>query len=197
MLHGAGAEDQSGRVTLLIGVLLAAALCGACGSIGTLRQRITTDPAPTPPPAAQLLTQADQLVKQGQPVAARDVYARAAVEPGGDELHAAALYRLARLHADPSSGVRDYRTAQRTFERLLADYPDSAWANDARAWRATLSDLLGRQDEAARLKDEVSKLKAAVHARQAEMTRFRDEASKLKADLQRLKQIDLDLEKRP
>src|SRR5262249_60596074 len=115
MLHGGGAEDQSGRGTLLIGVLLAAALCGACGSIGTLRQRITTDPAPTPPPAAQLLTQADQLVKQGQPVAARDVYARAAVEPGGDELHAAALYRLARLHADPPSGVRAYRPAERDF----------------------------------------------------------------------------------
>jgi hypothetical protein len=201
VLHGQATEDERRlRFTasaFVVIVLAVAVLCTGCGSMDTIRHKLAGQPPETQPSVAQLLTRADQLVNDGQPTAARDLYTRAAGEPGSDDVHAAALYNLARLHVDPSSGLRDYRTAQRTFERLLVEYPNSAWTIEARAWRATLSDMLMRQIEASRLRDEVSKLKSDLHARQAETTRFREEASKLKADLQRLKRIDLDLERRP
>lgn len=63
---------------------------------------------------------------------------------------AEALDRLGVLEADPTSGMRDYRAARTTFTRLLSEYPRSRRDPEARAWQATLTDLLVREDEARR-----------------------------------------------
>jgi outer membrane protein assembly factor BamD (BamD/ComL family) len=88
---------------------------------------------------------------------------------------ASALYGLGRLQADPAGGLRNYRAAQRAFARLLADYPESRWEADARAWQAVIGDLLAREAEAARLKDE---------------------AARLRTQIEQLRRTDLDLERR-
>jgi tetratricopeptide (TPR) repeat protein len=118
--------------------------------------------------AAQLVARADDLVRDARPGAARDLYDRVASEATRDAVHAWALYHLARLYVDPASGLRDYRAAQAAFERLLTEYPKGEWEADARAWQAALADLRMREVEAARVK----------------------------GDLQRLKRIDLNLERK-
>ena len=128
------------------------------------------------------MARADELLREGQPSAARDLYARIAGEAARDTLHARALYNLARLQVDPRTGLRDYRAAQLAFRRLLADYPASEWESEARAWDAVLTILTAREAE--------------LGAREAEAARLRSEAAKAAADLQRLKRIDLNLEKR-
>ena len=85
-----------------------------------------------------------------------------------DPARARALYELGRLLVDPASAARDYRAAYLAFERLVAEYPESRWAAEARAWRAALGELLAREGEASRLRE----------------------------DLRRLKRLDLELEKR-
>ena len=66
-----------------------------------------------------------------------------------DPLAPQALYRLGILQADPTNPWKDYRAARVTFTRSLTEYPRSPWDADARAWQATLTDPLLREDESA------------------------------------------------
>jgi outer membrane protein assembly factor BamD (BamD/ComL family) len=125
--------------------------------------------------AGQLIAHADDLARHGQTRAALAAYERVLREHPGDPAGASALYGLGRLQADPAGGLRNYRAAQRTFSRLLADYPESRWEAEARTWQAVLGDLLAREAEAARLKEE---------------------AVRLRTQVEQLRRTDLDLERR-
>jgi tetratricopeptide (TPR) repeat protein len=151
------------------------------------------EPAPREPgvagAAVQLVTRADDLARRGEARAALAAYERVLREHPGDPAGAAALFGLGRLQADPAGGQRNYRAAQRTFARLLAEYPRSRWAADARAWRAVLGDLIAREEEAARLKEDATRL-------QGDAARLREEAARLKTQIELLRRTDLDLERR-
>lgn len=125
--------------------------------------------------AGQLIAHADDLARRGQTRAALAAYERVLREHPGDPAGASALYGLGRLQADPAGGLRNYRAAQRTFSRLLADYPESRWEAEARTWQAVLGDLLAREAEAARLKEE---------------------AVRLRTQIEQLRRTDLELERR-
>ncbi len=131
--------------------------------------------------AGQLIAHADDLAQRGQARAALAAYEAVLREHPGDPAAASALYGLGRLQAAPG-GLRNYRAAHRAFSRLLADYSDSRWEAEARAWRAVVSDLLAREEEAARLKEDAARLK--------------EEAAQLKTQIDRLRRTDLDLERR-
>ena len=179
MHHRLPSQGCANSMRHLAVVLAVGALCSGCGATGWFSSKPEESrPAPPPPVVAR----AEELVRQGQPVVARDLYARIAAEPARDAAHARALYNLARLYADPSSGFRDYRAAQIAFDRLLKEYPKGDWEADARAWHAALMDLAVREGE--------------LGVREAEVARLKSEAARLGADLQRLKKIDLNLERR-
>ena len=194
----------------LAAILMLGVLCVGCSSGGGLGDR------PDATPSARSLALASELAAEGRSIEARDLYEQIAREPSRDAVHAAALYGLARLYVDPSSGLLDYQAAQGAFERLLADYAESQRHGEARAWRATLLEVQAREADAARRIDEVLRLKAELWSREAdvarlkdgtaklkveaarlrdETARLRDETAKLKADLQRLRQIDLRFER--
>ena len=116
--------------------------------------------------------------------------------PARDAARERADYQLALSQVNSPSGPQDYRVAQLAFERFLAEYPNSEWEQDARAWRAVLSELSARQADTARLRSETRRLKTDLQGREIEATRLKEETAKLKADLQRLKQIDLDFERK-
>jgi outer membrane protein assembly factor BamD (BamD/ComL family) len=119
--------------------------------------------------AARLVAHADDLAEQGHVQEASHAYERVVREYPTDPAAAAALYGLGRLQAAPASPLRNYRAAHATFSRLLAEYPQSRWEREARAWRAVLADLLAREEESTRLR----------------------------AQIERLRRTDLDLERRP
>jgi hypothetical protein len=146
--------------------------------------------------ADQLVARADTLAETGWEHAARALYERVVREYPGDPAVAPALYSLGRLQADPASGFRNYRAAHAAFSRLLTDFPKSRWEAEARAWRATLSDLLAREEEAARLRvllqwreEEAGRLKVQLQSRE-------EEAFGLRAQLRQLRRVDLELERR-
>lgn len=148
------------RALSALGVLVLAAGCSAAG--------LPRSDAARSSEAERLLVRADRLAAERRGPAARDLYEHVLRRHQGEPERAAALYGLGRVQADPAGGIRDYRAAHATFSRLLADYPESRWATDARIWRATLGELLAREEESVRLK----------------------------ARIERLKRIDLDLERR-
>jgi tetratricopeptide (TPR) repeat protein len=146
--------------------------------------------------AVQLIAHADDLARRGQTGAALAAYERVLREHPGDPAGASALYSLGRLEADPAGGPRNYRAAQRTFSRLLAEYPESRWEAEARTWQALIGDLLGREAEAARLKDEAGRLKEEATRLKEEATRLKEEAARLRTRIEQLRRTDLDLERR-
>jgi hypothetical protein len=202
VLRRAAAEGSTRRVSRLVLAVALAALCAGCSTLG----RVGVAPPP-PSEAATLTARAEQLARDGQSSAARDLFARVAGESTRDAVHARALRGLAQLQIDPRSGIRDYRAAHATFKRLLAEYPGGEWEAEARACDAILTDLFAREREVvarereavardievARVRSEAAKTAAD---REAELTRLKSEAAKMAADLQRLKRIDLNLERR-
>jgi hypothetical protein len=135
-----------------------------------------------PSEAEQLVARADTLAGTGWEHAARALYERVLREYPGDPASAPALYNLGRLQVDPTSGFRNYRAAHATFSRLLTDFPKSRWETDARAWRATISDLLAREEEATRIKSQLQLRE--------------EETAGLKAQIQQLRRVDPNLERR-
>ncbi|HKW92408.1 MAG TPA: tetratricopeptide repeat protein, partial [Methylomirabilota bacterium] len=110
-------------------------------------------------PAARLVADGDDLAAGGQAAAAVTFYEQVLREYPSDPAAPAALYGLGRVQTDPSSGLRNYRAALATFSRLLAEYPRSRWEAEARAWRTALTDLLARDEETARLKSQIERLR--------------------------------------
>jgi hypothetical protein len=108
---------------------------------------------------ARLVARADTLVANGEAQAAMAIYERVVREHAKDPEAAAALYGLGRLQADPAGRLRNYRAAHATFSRLIAGHPGSRWEPEARAWRAVLADLIAREDEAARLRTQIERLR--------------------------------------
>lgn len=122
-----------------------------------------------PRPSATLLVQADRLVTQGQ-----------------------------------------YASALEAYGEILAKYPDTDEAGRARSSRETLAGLLAARAHVARLtadmkaqEAELARTRDQVAARDGELTRARQEiarlaaeADRLRSDLEHLKKIDIDLERR-
>ena len=162
------------RVALAVSLIVLWTGCTTANRVGAKPE--------TRPATVSLLTRADDLLREEQPLAARDLYAQIVAEPVRDAEHARALYSLARLYADPASGLRDYRAARLAFRRLLTEYPNGGWEADARAWNVVLGELAARDSE--------------IGKREAEVARLRNETLKLSADLERLKRIDLNLDRR-
>jgi len=108
---------------------------------------------------AQLVERASELAHDGKPLAARELYERVVREYPGDPARASALYGLGQLQSDTATIFRAYRVSYATFGRLLAEYPRSTYEADARLWRATLSELLVREEEMARLRSQLQRLK--------------------------------------
>lgn len=132
--------------------------------------------------AGRAVRRAEILVLNGDGATARDLYERVIRKHADDPASTEALYRLGVLQADPASGLRDYRAARATFTQLLTERPRSRWETEARAWQATLTDLLVREDEARRA---TLRLKG-----------FEEESKRVKSNLERLRQTDLELERR-
>ncbi len=114
---------------------------------------------PTPDSGVALVARADALVSDGKPKEAAEIYEQVVRDHVADPVRAQALHALGQLQVDPKSPVRDYRAARRTYERLLSDYPESAWTSEARAWRAVLVELERRDADTARLREDFERLK--------------------------------------
>jgi TolA-binding protein len=122
---------------------------------------------PSPPPVpsirvgdpVQLVTRANELARDGMPLSARDVYERVIREYPEHPVRAGALFGLGQLQADPAGPLRDYRVAYLTFGRVFTEHPRSRWEAEARVWRGILNELLARDDEAQRLRAQLQKLR--------------------------------------
>jgi TolA-binding protein len=119
-------------------------------------------PEPVAPPesvAQQELAQANELARANNPKQARDLYLKVAREYPTDPAAAEALYALGLLRASAKGPLRDYGAARVAFERVLDEHPQSARAPEARVWAAVLRELQRRQAETRRLRGDLERVK--------------------------------------
>lgn len=91
--------------------------------------------------------------------------------------------------ADRQIAHGDYVAAVRTYDELLARYPDDPVAPRALAARDILGSLLAARDDINRLRKELT-------AREAELGRIKQDLDSLRGDLENLKRLDLREERR-
>jgi uncharacterized protein (DUF3084 family) len=86
--------------------------------------------------------------------------------------------------------------AVRAYGEYLRHHPEGEGAPRAAASRDALRALLTTRAEAARLREDLTRLREELARRDSDLVRVRQESERLKAGLEKLKQVDLKLERR-
>jgi hypothetical protein len=132
------------------------------------------------------LAAAVALLEKGEPGEAGNLLASVCAEPGVPGVTDEALFRLALLRLKTET---EDEAARQTVERLQKEYPTSPWSRQA----APLLELLASQRELLRANSNLKSQNLSLSQEKAELTRERDE---LRARLEKLKNLDLELEKK-
>jgi len=135
-----------------------------------------------------------------------NVAARAKDQPPAD----AATYNIGLVQAHPQNPKQDRPKAIVAFNRVIARYPDSPWAEPAKIWVSVLSEAEESKQELQRSKQLVEKSKLELERnRQAmeksqqdiersriELEKTRQEVEKTKQMIEKSKQVDIEIEQK-
>jgi hypothetical protein len=114
------------------------------------------------------------------------------------------------VHAHPQNPRQDRQKALDLFQRLLIEYPQSAFAEPTKVWIGLLNEIDATKHEIERTKVEAEKSKqeveksrvAAERSKQEaeksrlELDRSRQEFEKAKQLIEKSKQVDIQIEKK-
>ena len=169
--------------------------------------------------AQQRLEEADRQVADGDFKAALKSNAEA-LEAAPDMFGDRALYQMALTYVHPANPRPDYRESDRTLHKLILDFPESSLKDEANVWRHVLREIAGRDREITKRARKIGKLnktvaglekalenkdadlKKALENKEDEIARLQDrikevqaEVFDLKGKIERLKEVDLGVEK--
>ncbi|OGP74969.1 MAG: hypothetical protein A2W09_02995 [Deltaproteobacteria bacterium RBG_16_50_11] len=99
-------------------------------------------------------------------------------KPPGDE----ALYQMGLIYAHPENPKKDYEKSLDQFRRLVKDYPESQWVDEARIWTGILQ--------------ENQKLKQANDGLSQANERLNQTVENLNQLIQKSKQVDIEIEEK-
>jgi tetratricopeptide (TPR) repeat protein len=164
-------------------------------------------------PWADDLRRGDALSAAGRYQEAAAAYREVAERGSSPDRRARALFELGRLAADRGNPDQDLQDATDHFARLRREHPASPWARYAAGWSETLARLSRAERDAARMERELGSLRQQIEQTSADLRRSRDagreaerlrqrltdvqrEVTGLREDLDRLKALELELERR-
>jgi len=157
-------------------LLMAASLCSACASTktgeGSLMQRYA---------GSKHLSKAEEMLVNGNRKGAAKALGAAISGPSLPGVTDEALFRLALLTLKPGAEKPGAAQGRQLLKRLNKEFPESPWTRLA----APLDDLL---DTAEELRRQNKSLKGANQA-------LTKEIGELNGNIEKLKRLDLDLEK--
>lgn len=151
----------------------------------------------------QLLARGDY---EGSLNAFRNVIATAKDQPPAD----AANFHMGVVYAHPQNPRKDWQKALGSFQQVVTQFPESRFAEPAKAWVGVLNEAEATKREIERTKIEVEKSKeeiekswlAAERSKQEaersrlELERSRQEIEKAKQLIEKSKQVDIQIEKK-
>ena len=105
--------------------------------------------------------------------------------------------------ADRLADRQQYEPAVRAYDDFLVRYPSDPGAPRAVKSRDTILSIVTARAELARLRSELgardgelARLRSEMAARDGELARLRQETERLRANLEKLKEVDLNLERK-
>lgn len=121
-----------------------------------------------------------------------------------------AVYNIGLIYAHPSNPKRDHRKAIESFSKVISDYAQSPWAEQARIWvdllqqveiskqEAELTREAMEQSEQAveRSRQDAEKFRLAAEKSKQEVDRTRQEMEKSRQALEKANQIDIEIEQK-
>jgi len=121
-----------------------------------------------------------------------------------------ATYNVGLVLAHPLNPKNDRPKAITAFNRVIATYPDSVWAEQARVWINVLNEAeetkrelaktkqlaAKSQEESERSRQAAEKSKLEVDKSRLELDKSRQEIDKMKQMIEKSKQIDIEIEKK-
>jgi tetratricopeptide (TPR) repeat protein len=136
---------------------------------------------------------------QSDVVAAQD-------EPPAD----VAVYNTGVVYAHPHNPKRDLHKAMSAFSKVVASYPASSWAEEARAWVQVLKEAEDSRQEAElsrqaveksqleleRNREAMEKSKQEIERSRAELDRTRQEIEKTRQVIEKSKQVDIEIDQK-
>jgi hypothetical protein len=100
-----------------------------------------------------------------------------------------ALFNIALIYADHRNPERDYEKSSDFFKKLLTDYPESPMVEQSRIWLLTLSEILSHGRK-------IKELRQKLMSKEKVIRDLGEELERLKERLERLKQVDIQLERK-
>lgn len=121
-----------------------------------------------------------------------------------------ATYNMGLVLAHPLNPKNDWPKAINAFNRVIATYPNSVWAEQARVWIGVLNEAeeakrelaktkqlaAKSQEESERNRQAAEKSKLEVDKSRLELDKSRQEIDKMKQMIEKSKQIDIEIEKK-
>ena len=121
-----------------------------------------------------------------------------------------AVYKSGVIYAHPGNPERDLEKAIAAFSRVVSSYPDSVWAEEARAWIGVLneSEVSKRtveqsrqamekwQVELEKSRQEIEKSKQELEKSRLEVDKTRQEIEKTKQVIEKSKQVDIEIDQK-
>lgn len=114
---------------------------------------------------------------------------REALALAGDQAPAdAAVYNIGLIYAHPSNPKRDHRKAIESFSKVISDYAQSPWAEQARIWVGLLQQVEISKQEAELIREAMEESKQAIERSREDAEKFRLAAEKSKQEVDRTRQ---------
>lgn len=122
----------------------------------------------------------------------------------------AATYNIGLVYAHPQYSKRDLQKAIGSFNRLIARYPDSPWAEQAKIWVGILNEaedskhqiedskqvIEKSREEVEKNRLAVEKSKQEIEKSRLELEKSKQEIEKTKQVIEKSKQIDIEIEQK-
>lgn len=100
-----------------------------------------------------------------------------------------ALYAMGMIYAYPEYPDANYETSMAFFKKLIREYPESVFKNQAKIWISILNQAAENEKEMDKNKKQIDLLENALKAEKKQIKNLQNQ-------IQRLKEIDLGIEEK-
>jgi tetratricopeptide (TPR) repeat protein len=114
-----------------------------------------------------------------------------------------ALFQMGLIYAHPKNPDQDYQRALQRFQRVIKEFPQSKFKNQAEVWVLFIQEIVDKEREIGELRQEASQLgktlgkeEEKVKKEEEKVKKLESQVEKLKDQLLRLKEIDLGIQEK-
>jgi outer membrane protein assembly factor BamD (BamD/ComL family) len=107
-----------------------------------------------------------------------------------------ALFQMGLIYAHPKNPDQDYQRALQRFQRLIKEFPQSKFKNQAQVWVLFIQEIMDKEGEIGELRHEARQLGKTLGKEEEKVKKLESQVEKLKDQLLRLKEIDLGIQEK-